>query len=116
MKIVALLISTFVLFVNAAAAQDARRIVVGFPPGGTLDVLSRAMAPALGEDLGGSVIIENQAGAGSLVAAQAVARAKPDGRTLLAVSYTHLDVYKRQPSNSLRLCNRWKITKIFSAY
>jgi tripartite-type tricarboxylate transporter receptor subunit TctC len=83
MKIVALLISTFVLFVNATAAQDARRIVVGFPPGGTLDVLSRAMAPALGEDLGGSVIIENQAGAGSLVAAQAVARAKPDGRTLL---------------------------------
>jgi tripartite-type tricarboxylate transporter receptor subunit TctC len=64
-------------------AQDSRRIVVGFPPGGALDVLGRAVAQAWGEESGKSVIVENQAGAGSLIAAQNVARAKPDGHTLL---------------------------------
>ena len=67
----------------AAPAQDARRIVVGFPPGGALDVLGRAVAQVWSEESGQSVIVENQAGAGSLIAAQNVARAKPDGHTLL---------------------------------
>ena len=67
----------------AAVAQDTRRIVVGFPPGGALDVLGRAVAQVWSEESGQSVIVENQAGAGSLIAAQNVARAKPDGHTLL---------------------------------
>jgi tripartite-type tricarboxylate transporter receptor subunit TctC len=67
----------------ASSAQDARRIVVGFPPGGALDVLGRAVAQVWTEESGQSVIVENQAGAGSLIAAQSVVRAKPDGRTLL---------------------------------
>jgi tripartite-type tricarboxylate transporter receptor subunit TctC len=66
-----------------APAQETRRIVVGFPPGGTLDVLGRAVAQVLQEETGQTVIVENQAGAGSLIAAQNVARAKPDGMTLL---------------------------------
>lgn len=67
----------------ASNAQEARRIVVGFAPGGALDVLGRAMAQVLSEETGQSVIVENQAGAASLIAAQNVARAKPDGHTLL---------------------------------
>lgn len=64
-------------------AQDVRRIVVGFPPGGTLDVIGRAVAQAATEETGLTHVVENQAGAGSLLAAQNIARAQPDGKTLL---------------------------------
>mgnify|MGYP006282248221 CR=1 FL=1 len=67
-----------------AQAQDVRKVVVGFPPGGTLDVLGRAVAQAVAEEAGnGTWVVDNQPGAGSLLAAQNVARAQPDGRTLL---------------------------------
>ena len=66
-----------------ASAQETRRIVVGFPPGGTLDVLGRAVAQAAQEESGITFVVDNQPGAGSLLAAQNVARAQPDGRTLL---------------------------------
>ncbi len=71
------------LAVQVAPAQETNRILVGFGPGGTLDVLGRAVAQVLTEDTKQTVIVENQAGAGSLIAAQTVARAKPDGHTLL---------------------------------
>lgn len=57
-----------------------------FPPGGGTDILARALAPRMSESLGGSVIVENRAGAGGLVGIEAVARAAPDGYTLLLVS------------------------------
>jgi len=66
-----------------APAQDARRVVVGFPPGGTLDVLGRAVAQVAAEASGATWLVDNQPGAGSLLAAQNVARAKADGQTLL---------------------------------
>lgn len=67
-----------------AQAQDVRKIVVGFPPGGTLDVLGRAVAQAAADVPGsGTWVVDNQPGAGSLLAAQNVARGQPDGRTLL---------------------------------
>jgi tripartite-type tricarboxylate transporter receptor subunit TctC len=58
--------------------------VVSFPPGGSIDVVMRAMAPKLQERLGKPVVIENRAGAGGNIAAAAVANAPPDGHTLLA--------------------------------
>ena len=73
----------FSLIFWASHAQETRRIVVGFPPGGALDVLGRVVAQVISEESGQSVIVENQAGAGSLIAAQNVARARPDGHTLL---------------------------------
>ena len=57
-----------------------------FPPGGGTDILARALAPRMSESLGGSVIVENRSGAGGLVGIEAVARATPDGYTLLLVS------------------------------
>jgi tripartite-type tricarboxylate transporter receptor subunit TctC len=57
--------------------------VVSFPPGGSLDVVARAMAPKLQERLGKPVVVENRAGASGALATGAVAKAAPDGLTLL---------------------------------
>jgi tripartite-type tricarboxylate transporter receptor subunit TctC len=59
-------------------------MIVPYPPGGTSDLSARPVAPKLGEILGQSVVIENRAGAGGSIGAEAVARARPDGHTLLA--------------------------------
>ncbi|MCY1217677.1 hypothetical protein D9M72_295980 [compost metagenome] len=67
----------------AVAAQAPLRIVVGFPPGGALDILARVVGQRLTETLGRPVVVDNQPGAGSLIAAQAVARAQPDNATIL---------------------------------
>jgi len=60
------------------------QIVVPFPSGGTNDLLARIMAQSLGEQIGGSFVVDNRAGgAAGAVGAQAVAAARPDGYTLL---------------------------------
>lgn len=59
------------------------KLVSPFAPGGGTDILGRLIAPRLGEILGGTMIVENRAGAGGNVGAQAVARAEPDGYTML---------------------------------
>ncbi|MDM9559372.1 Bug family tripartite tricarboxylate transporter substrate binding protein [Bordetella petrii] len=70
----------------AAVAQypDAPiRLNVGFPPGTGPDIVARTLSQHLGERLGQSVVVENRAGAGGQIAAQAVARSPADGYTLL---------------------------------
>lgn len=57
--------------------------VVPFPPGGPTDAMARTLAVALSETLGESVIVENRAGAGGNIGADAVARSKPDGYTIM---------------------------------
>ena len=59
------------------------RIVVPYPPGGTSDLLARAVAPRLGERLKQTVVIENRAGAGGVIGSQVVAKSPADGYTLL---------------------------------
>jgi len=61
----------------------AVRIIVPFPPGGTTDILARAVAPDLSRAFGQSFIIDNKAGAGGNVGAEAVAKSAADGYTLL---------------------------------
>jgi tripartite-type tricarboxylate transporter receptor subunit TctC len=58
-------------------------MVVGFPPGGISDVVARAVANEASTILGQSIVVENRPGAGTTIASDVVARAKPDGYTLL---------------------------------
>ena len=65
------------------------RIIVPFPAGGLNDNVARVIQPSLQEELGQSVIIENRTGASGIVGTDAVAKAAPDGYTLLVVASSH---------------------------
>lgn len=62
------------------------KLIVGFPPGGSSDATARLLATALGEKLGQSVVVENKAGANTIIATQYVKSQPADGYTLLSVS------------------------------
>src|SRR5690606_32829837 len=61
-------------------------LVVGYPPGGSNDIVARIIAPALGQALNTTIVVENRAGAGGTIGAGHVASAKPDGYTVLLSS------------------------------
>jgi len=61
-------------------------LLAGFPPGGIIDIMARLIAEWLSQHLGQQVIVENRAGAASNIATELVARARPDGHTLLLSS------------------------------
>ena len=92
-RIVALLLGCF--FVSGACVQAQPypnkpiRIIVPFGPGGTTDIIARSMAKKLTEQLGISVQVENKNGGSSIVGTQFVAKAAPDGYTLLMAGSPH---------------------------
>ncbi len=92
-----------------AQAQDYPsrpiRMVVPTSPGGVTDVVARAIAPQLSEALGQNIIIDNRAGAGGIPGTDTVARAAPDGHTLLAVFDSFISnphVFRNAPYDTLR--------------
>jgi tripartite-type tricarboxylate transporter receptor subunit TctC len=92
----AVVLSTALATAPAAHAQSwpakPVRIVVPFPPGGGLDFFARTVAPRLQESLGQTMIVENRSGAGGMVGAEFVARAAPDGYTVLFASSAEIAI------------------------
>jgi tripartite-type tricarboxylate transporter receptor subunit TctC len=75
-------------FDYAAWSQNSKtiKVVISVPAGGTIDLLVRVLADYIGKTHGQTIIVESRPGAGSIIAAEAVARAAPDGNTLLVNS------------------------------
>jgi tripartite-type tricarboxylate transporter receptor subunit TctC len=81
------------------------RLIVGFTPGGGVDINARILAPKLTEYFGQQVIVENRPGAGTNIANELVARSAPDGYTLLintAAVAINMSLYKKVPFDTLR--------------
>src|SRR4051812_23239189 len=86
--------------------QKPVRVVIGFSAGGTTDVVGRIVMQKLGDMWGQPVVVENRAGASGMIAAEAVAKAAPDGYTLLVSPQTSLAVapalYGKAPYDTLK--------------
>jgi tripartite-type tricarboxylate transporter receptor subunit TctC len=81
------------------------RWIVGFPPGGGADIVTRIMAPWLSDRLGQPVVVENKPGASTNISIQAVATAPPDGYTLLFVAASaavNATLFDKLPFNLIR--------------
>ena len=80
----------------AAAAQSFPsrpvRLIVPYPPGGNVDITARIIGPGLGEQLGQTIVVDNRGGGGGNVGAHLVAKAPPDGHTLLMGSSGPLSI------------------------
>jgi tripartite-type tricarboxylate transporter receptor subunit TctC len=82
--VLSVLAFAFPLLVQAQSYPDRPvRLVVPFPPGGSVDVVARALTPRLSERMGQQVVIENRSGASGIIGTELVAHARPDGYTLL---------------------------------
>jgi len=108
--LIAVFFATAIAAAQFAAAQTdiypARpvRLIVAFPPGGSVDVVARLVAPRLSESLGQPVVIDNRSGASGNIGTEFAARARPDGYTLLIhtipfVANVHL--YSPMPYDAL---------------
>src|SRR6202140_1106584 len=92
----------------AEAAYPSRiiKMIVPYPAGGTTDFLGRLVADQLQSGLGAAVVVENKPGAGTTLGAELVARAQPDGYTLLMATSTTLAInktlYKKLPYDPVR--------------
>ena len=99
----ALVLGTLAAFPRGAAAQETTqpypsrpvRLLVGFSPGGALDLLARPLAQRLTERLGQPFVVEDRAGAAGNLAAETAARAAPDGHLLLMAGHSTLAVPRR---------------------
>lgn len=104
------LLAVLVAFVNAPAAAQSYpsksvRVIVPFSAGSGSDVLARTLGPKFAESWGQQIVVENREGAGGLIGAQLVAKAPPDGYTLLIASTTWAlapSLYAKPPYDALR--------------
>jgi len=110
-RIVRVTVATLALVAAAQAAAQAWptkpiRLVVPFPPGGAVDFYARVVQQPLSEVLGQTVVIDNKAGASGMVGAEAVAKAPPDGYTLLLGNIASLainvGIYPKMPYDPLK--------------
>jgi tripartite-type tricarboxylate transporter receptor subunit TctC len=88
-----------------AADKPAITLIVPFGPGGIADLTARAVAEHMGKSLGQAVVVDNRPSAGSIVASQHVANARPDGQTLLLMSNGNavsVGLFKKLPYDTLK--------------
>jgi len=81
------------------------RMLVGFAPGGTSDIMARILAPKLTERFQQQIVVDNRAGAGSMIASDIAAKAAPDGYTVVMISLSHAinaGLHKKLPYDSQR--------------
>jgi tripartite-type tricarboxylate transporter receptor subunit TctC len=81
------------------------RIVVGYPPGGAVDILARVLAQQLGQGLGQQFIVENRGGASGIIGADIISKSPADGYSLLVLSGAHAvnpSLYKKLPYDTER--------------
>jgi tripartite-type tricarboxylate transporter receptor subunit TctC len=93
------------VFAQTAYPTKPITLVVTYPPGGGADAMARLIAPKMGEALGQTVVVENRAGASGQIGAAAVAKANPDGYTLMldASSFSvNPSLYPKLPYDSLK--------------
>ena len=83
LAMVALLASTFTAAAQGTDPSQPIRIIIPVPPGGAVDIVGRAVAPPLSAALGQPVVVENRPGANGTIGAALVAKADPDGYTIL---------------------------------
>lgn len=109
MKWIALCVVPLVLYGGSVIAQSYPdrpvRFVVPFSAGGNTDILARLIAQGLTERLGQQIVIDNRPGAGATIGTDIVARATPDGHTILMVSASHVinpSLYKKLPYDSVK--------------
>jgi tripartite-type tricarboxylate transporter receptor subunit TctC len=88
LRSLALALLGWLAFGLAQAQTNTIKLMVGFPPGGGTDAIARVLAEKLKDQLGANVIVENKAGAGGQIAAQALKAAAPDGTTFF-LSHDH---------------------------
>ena len=81
-----LLLATAPSFAQAAYPSKPITLIVPFAPGGIADITARTVGEAMARSLGQSIVVDNRPSAGSIVASGAVAKAAPDGDTLLLMS------------------------------
>jgi len=106
-----LLCATGMVCMPAVWAQTGKypdraiRLISPFPPGGTVDVTARILAPAVSKSVGQQVVVDNRAGASGIIGTAEAARAKPDGYTLLINTtpmVTNPLMYSKVPYNPLK--------------
>ena len=112
MKTIRLLVLWAVALVSATAQAQAPwsptrpvRLIVPFPPGGAVDTIARIFSVRYAERLGQSVVIDNRGGANAIIGSEIMARAAPDGHTLLIVPAGHAitpSVSKKLPYDTLK--------------
>jgi len=108
-KALSAIVASACVVANAVAAtypEKPIRLIVPFAPGGSVDLVGRILAQRLSERLGQQVIVDNKPGAGGTLGADVVAKAPPDGYTLLLASSSHQSfhplLYKKLPYDANR--------------